>query len=214
MNHADLRLALGAYVLGALEPSEHAEVAAHLEDCAACRSELTDLAPMPGLLGRLTADEARTTAEESVPAAALEGALAVVAARRRVRRRRWASLAAAVAVAIAIGVGLSLGQGDPGRGDLTISATDAGTHVSATAKLRTTASGTSIALTMRGVPAEARCRLVVVDRSGHREVAGSWRASYAGGVSFDGATAISRPALARLEVVTFGGRRLVTIPVT
>ena len=65
MSHTDLRLALGAYVLGALEPAEHAEVAAHLEDCAACRAEVADFAPLPGLLGRLTPAEA--TADVSVP---------------------------------------------------------------------------------------------------------------------------------------------------
>ena len=37
------RIALGAYVLGALEPAEGAEIEAHLADCAGCREELAGL---------------------------------------------------------------------------------------------------------------------------------------------------------------------------
>jgi Putative zinc-finger len=51
-------VALGAYVLGALEREERARLEAHLETCAICREELDRLAPLPGLLSRLTLDEA------------------------------------------------------------------------------------------------------------------------------------------------------------
>jgi anti-sigma factor RsiW len=51
-------VALGAYVLGALEREERSRLEAHLETCAVCREELEELAPLPGLLSRLTVDEA------------------------------------------------------------------------------------------------------------------------------------------------------------
>jgi hypothetical protein len=51
-------VALGAYVLGALEREERARLEEHLETCAICREELDRLAPLPGLLSRLTLDEA------------------------------------------------------------------------------------------------------------------------------------------------------------
>jgi hypothetical protein len=51
-------VALGAYVLGALEREERARLEAHLETCAICREELDRLAPLPGLLSRLTLEEA------------------------------------------------------------------------------------------------------------------------------------------------------------
>jgi len=51
-------VALGAYVLGALEREERARLEAHLETCAICREELDRLAPLPGLLSRLTVEEA------------------------------------------------------------------------------------------------------------------------------------------------------------
>jgi anti-sigma factor RsiW len=54
--------ALGAYVLGALERWERAGLEAHLETCEVCREELDRLAPLPGLLSRLTLDEAEVLA--------------------------------------------------------------------------------------------------------------------------------------------------------
>jgi hypothetical protein len=51
-------VALGAYVLGALEREERAGLEAHLETCDICREELDRLAPLPGLLSRLTVEEA------------------------------------------------------------------------------------------------------------------------------------------------------------
>jgi hypothetical protein len=52
-------VALGAYVLGALDREERAGLEAHLETCAICGAELDRLAPLPGLLSRLTPDEAQ-----------------------------------------------------------------------------------------------------------------------------------------------------------
>jgi putative zinc finger protein len=68
--------ALGAYVLGALEREERAGLEAHLETCDVCREELDRLAPLPGLLSRLTLDEAEVleTAEPESSAASLAGA--------------------------------------------------------------------------------------------------------------------------------------------
>jgi anti-sigma factor RsiW len=43
-------IALGAYVLGALERRERRALEAHLDGCATCRAELDRLAPLPRLL--------------------------------------------------------------------------------------------------------------------------------------------------------------------
>ena len=43
-----LRMLLGAYVLGGLEPPEAESVRAHLSACTACAAEHTRLAPLPG----------------------------------------------------------------------------------------------------------------------------------------------------------------------
>jgi anti-sigma factor RsiW len=49
-------IALGAYVLDALERDERVELERHVEMCATCRAELERLAPLPGLLARLADD--------------------------------------------------------------------------------------------------------------------------------------------------------------
>jgi anti-sigma factor RsiW len=41
---AQVRLELGAYLLGAIEPAQRAMVNRHLRACPACRAELSDLA--------------------------------------------------------------------------------------------------------------------------------------------------------------------------
>ncbi len=55
-----IRLELGVYVLGAIEPAGRSAVDAHLACCAGCRDELAKLACLPGLLSRVTADEANS----------------------------------------------------------------------------------------------------------------------------------------------------------
>ncbi|MFE1199932.1 anti-sigma factor family protein [Streptomyces olivaceoviridis] len=64
--HDDLRLALGAYVLGTLPPEEAELVRAHLAHCAECQAEHARLAGLPALLATVTAAEA---SGRTVPAA-------------------------------------------------------------------------------------------------------------------------------------------------
>jgi anti-sigma factor RsiW len=53
----EIRHALGAYVLGAIDPAERAVVDRHIATCPACRDELAGLAGLPALLGRLSLAE-------------------------------------------------------------------------------------------------------------------------------------------------------------
>jgi anti-sigma factor RsiW len=53
-----LREAVGAYLLGALEPTESDRVAAHLADCSSCRQEYGDLIELLPLLASVTEGEA------------------------------------------------------------------------------------------------------------------------------------------------------------
>jgi hypothetical protein len=50
-------VSLGAYLLGALDPAERSAFEEHLETCPACQAELLRLAPLPGLLQRLTPED-------------------------------------------------------------------------------------------------------------------------------------------------------------
>jgi hypothetical protein len=60
---SEARVALGVYVLGAIDPQERALLDAHLTTCEACQAELAELADLPALLALVPADEAFALAE-------------------------------------------------------------------------------------------------------------------------------------------------------
>jgi Putative zinc-finger len=99
-----------AYVLGALSSEDRRSYEQHLATCADCSSAVAELAGLPGILSKLTPDDAaRLLTEddilsdvdehlrEGVHAPGLVQRLAV-AARRRRRRIRFSLLGAAVAI--------------------------------------------------------------------------------------------------------------------
>lgn len=104
--HDDVRVLVGALVLGGLSEDDRVTVTQHLRTCADCRAELTEVAPLPGLLNRMPAeardDPARRAAEPA------DGQLAVLREVRRERaagRRRARLLVAAMIVAV-LGLGV------------------------------------------------------------------------------------------------------------
>jgi Putative zinc-finger len=223
-------VALGAYVLGALEREERSGLEAHLEACHICREELDRLAPLPGLLSRVTVDEAvlLVTAEpepaeldpaEPKPAetsAPLERALFEVAReRRRSRLVRAAAVAAALVLAAVVVVGGPLLGGDGGDepAPLTATASDLRTGVQGSAELSREPWGTRVELRLAGVSPGARCRLVARAAGGRSEVAASWRAGYLGTAEVPGAVSIPLEQMSSLEVVTGDDRVLVRMPV-
>jgi hypothetical protein len=229
---AQTRMALGVYVLGALEPGERAEVERHLATCPGCRGELTELAPLPGLLGRLSLPEVPTAVPASAaadqPAAqpgpdlldrVLHQAAAVRAAEAAppAARRRWRWLvAAAAAVVLLAGGGIAVARHNTARPTTqppAAVATDPTTHVILQASTSARGWGTSLDVQVRGAPPGQRCRLLAVDRDGHQEIAATWQATYAGRATVTGATAIPATGLVALQVVDDAGRALVNLPV-
>ncbi len=236
-------VALGAYVLGALERDERAGLEAHLETCQVCREELDRLAPLPGLLSRLTLDEAEVleTAElgsgpldpaevgaaetperplqpaPAYSAAPLERALfAVARERRRSRLVRAAAVVAAVLLAALALVGGPLLDGDDGGGGpapLTAAASNLRTGVQGSAELTREPWGTRVELSLAGVRPGERCRLIARAVGGRAEVAATWRAGYLGTAEVPGAVAIPPERLMALDVVTANDRLLVRMPV-
>jgi anti-sigma-K factor RskA len=124
--HERHRDELAAYLLGALEPGEAAELERHLAGCEECRTELEWLRPavqlLPESVERVEAPpQLRARLMEQVHSEA-EGAPAPV------RKRRWslgglslrpaAGLAALVLVAAAVAA-YAIGSGDSGGGNAT-----------------------------------------------------------------------------------------------
>jgi len=221
------RIALGAYVLGALGPLERDGVESHLADCADCRAELAALVPLPVALGRLSTAEALAAAKGrpatagAAPGSApsvLERAIAELARRRRAAQLRWRLSAATGAVALAaLGVTVGLlvvtrpATASPAVVAARFSGADAGTGVSASAQLYTEAWGSSIHLDVAGVTAGEQCELVAIGRDGSQQVAGTWRVGYTGGVEITGSTGIAPSQVASLEVVSTSGSELVAL---
>jgi hypothetical protein len=224
---------LGVYVLGAAEHDERRKVEAHLPHCQACRAELVRLAPIPGLLATVppeaTARQQRDVAvQRSGEVTRPDDSGQPVAHRGRTERikrgGRWrtgrlfgslAGLAAAGAAAAVLITGI-WGEPSPARpsghtaAPVMLSGTNRASHVHATARLLATSWGTSIRLTVRGVPLNVRCRLVVRSRAGGTETTGLWEAWREGPITVP-ASAAWRPADISSLAVVAGGSALVTI---
>ena len=171
--HAELRRALGAYALGALEPAERSEVEDHLEGCQACRDELASLAALPGLLARLSEDEVSQDLLE-VPAGTADRLVAAAAEDRRAERRRvtvWRSVAAvAAALVLALGVVLIEPLGGPSGAMYAAQ----GTGVDATATVVPRDWGMQVRLKVQDLPDARGYTIWAVADDGHRAYVASW----------------------------------------
>lgn len=226
MNAADHdRELLGAYVLGVLEADEQRAVDEHLAGCAECRQELTELDEMKAFLG------------EVPPEAFLEGPpeggdlllqRTLRAARPPQSRRGLLTAAAAVVIAAAsVGAGVVIGQrtadpialptiSTPPTGQKTASATDPRTGTAMTATLTPAAGWVRVHIDVKGLPAGAQCELRVTDRTGKSFVAGSWLVSEKAakeGTKLDAAALVPITNVKSVDVVTFQGTRMVSVPV-
>lgn len=107
----------GAYVLGALAPSERLAFERHLSGCDDCTRSVRELAGLPGLLGRVDASllEEAMAGRPAVPATLLPVLSREV---RRARRRRTVAAAGlgAAAAALVTAVVLPLAGSAPGEG--------------------------------------------------------------------------------------------------
>ena len=227
---AETRLALGAYVLGALEPAERSRVDAHLSSCVECREELASLAGIPGLLGRLSLDDFEVGPTEPGPQL-LDRLLAAAAAERgREHKRRWLlSAAASVIVVAAVAVAVGVTQNDHDKAvpqavaagvSKTFTATNAANHVQATVVEWKKGWGASLQVTVTGVTADlagTSCQLIAVGPGGKTEVAASWAApseGYTGvtKVNANGATSLASKDISAFKVVGSDGTTLVWVP--
>jgi hypothetical protein len=98
-----------AYVLGALSPDDRRTYELHLATCAGCTAAVAELAGIPGLLGKLTADDAvaLTAAPDYAEGPAADhdpGLVPRLAASINRRRRRNRAIAAGLGLAAAIGI--------------------------------------------------------------------------------------------------------------
>jgi anti-sigma factor RsiW len=223
MRCEESKVALGAYVLDALDAHERAEVDVHLRTCAECRAELAELATLPPLLSRLSLQDLG----ESVPTVAAPDALfdKVVASVRDdaagarvtwLRRRPARALLAAAAAVILLGGGVATTlelTGSSGTSATLQSATGTKGSVQMRVTLAPQATGTALRVAVSGLPEDEHCWLVAVADDGTRDSVGRWVATYAGDAQVTGSTSIPASHLRRLILLGGNDQELVSVPV-
>jgi len=204
---------LGAYLLGALDPAEHAAMTRHLSGCRHCRAELLQMAPLPGLLRHTPFEEPSPTKPATSPGATSGTPATDNGGRRGMRRVLTACALAVAAAGTAIGLYLatSMPTAAPPTVAVTLSATNPSTHVAASATLTPEATGTTVRLTLTGLPPATVCHLVVHATDGESETAASWASGHTTTDTVPASTAISSPDITSLDVVTASGQLLVAI---
>lgn len=215
MNHADhaeLRRSLGAYALGGLEPAERSEVEEHLEDCQACRDELASLAVLPGLLSRLSREEASGDLL-SVSDDHAERVVAAVARERGSQRRLlgvWRTVAAAAAAA-ALVLGAVVVQPWGGPDGTVYTARAAGVHATATVESR--AWGMQVDLRAGGLPDARGYTLWAVAEDGHRAYVASWADVDRPEIALTGSCYMAASEVTHMEITDPEDRVLATLDV-
>jgi predicted anti-sigma-YlaC factor YlaD len=205
----DVRIDLGAYVLGALAPDERRRVEEHLRDCPACAAEHEEFRPLPALLGRVDPDDLQpVTVTPSADLFARMSAAAVGQKRARpLRSRTWALVAAAVLAVLGVGAAVTVWA--TGSGGQTASASAGPVRVTVTATGED--DGTALDVTVAGLRPGETCWLFAVDRDGKRHDAGDWPVSDAGDGRWVGWADIDPAILAGAVLLGDGGRELARV---
>ena len=199
--------ALGAYVLGALEPDERAEFGEHLRGCATCTAELAEFQGLPALLDRVRPEDLAPISVTPSPDL-FARVSAVVAPRRPRRDRTWALVAAAVLLVVGLGVGISVWA--TGSGERTVTAAAGPVEVTLTATAAAE-EGSALDVTIAGMRPGETCTLVAIDRGGRSHPAGDWPVSAAGDGRWRGWADVDPGDLAEVVVLGDGGREVVRL---
>jgi hypothetical protein len=227
---AEIRHALGVYILGAISPADRSTVERHLARCADCRAELAGLAALPGRLGsvpaadmtKMAADERAWAGRGERPPDVLLQTLLDRAARIR-RRLRWRRLAVATAAVLIVGGGAAAGSrmlysppAQPSASEVayaaTVTGSDPRTGMSATVKYLGRPWGLALKVQVSGISPGTRCELQVVDASGQDVPAGGWMVAAGHALAWYPASSALRVADVRgFEITTVQGKDLVTV---
>ncbi len=215
--HTQLRLSLGSYVLGSLDPADRATLDAHLPGCPACREELATYAALPALMSRVSIDQVHRTTPE-VPPTVLNRALNTVAAERTntvIQLRRWRRatvLSAAAAAIVAVLFGATLlhtRTSSPPEGAPLIAT--AGVSASGSALLQAKPWGTALTLQLQGLPQGDSFTAWVTAPNGTRSIAATWTPAPNGRATLTGAANITDTTHATLQIMQ-GDTTLLTLP--
>jgi hypothetical protein len=234
-----LREAIGAYLLGALDPVESDRVAEHLSECSGCRADYGELTELLPLLASVTEDEAingpvqpepavlgrvlRSTAQGERQGPAWRAGKRAQRHRgegvagKRPRRVRVALAAAALVIAGAgSGTGVLLSGGGnamPGSWSATavVEAYVGAPQITTTVQVEPAAHGSMIQLRMDRVPAGYSCTMVVVDANGNGANAGTWTANTDGPFTIPGWSGLSPGSIKSIQITLPNGSTLLSL---
>jgi hypothetical protein len=227
----EIRQLLGVYVVGAIDPTERAQVDEHLAECQSCRDELAGLAGLPAMLSRVPAADVERLSVLSLPEAMeppdelLNSLIRTVSAKRK--SRMWRSVAAAAAVAV-----IAAGGGATAVSQLTGSATSGAVaqqewaratnpadHVSAVVAYAPVRWGTAMRVQVSGIKPGTVCEFWVVGKDKNSEYAGAWTVAgnfgpgYREKAWYPGSSVVSADSVRGFQI-TSGGKLLLNIPAT
>ncbi|MEU4762734.1 zf-HC2 domain-containing protein [Actinosynnema sp. NPDC023794] len=199
----DQTVALGAYLLGSLDPAERSSFERHVRGCADCRREMVRLAPLPGLLGQVQLSDLELPFDDPAPDPDLRPLPPAPepGPAPAVRRRRWPVLVGAGVLAVVVALGVLLVPRLTGDDAVRWHATDAASGVVASADLVGKSWGTELWMSIENMPKGARCKLIVHDRAGRTEIGGWWGTDHAPDERIPGATSFPVEEIERLDLV-------------
>lgn len=199
-----------AYLLGSLSRAERAEFEAHLEGCLKCRTAITELTPLPGLLARLDQAEALALLEEAAPVAPTQ---VVELPRRRGPRRFIIAFAAAAVALVAVLVPTLALRSSPPAATIALHQT-APNPLTASVRLTATSWGTRVDMACTYAAGyngtDASYRLYVLDRNGHAWLVSSWHAGPGEVARTTGSSDLSPADISAVQVRSASGAVLLT----
>jgi anti-sigma-K factor RskA len=218
---------LGAYALGVLTPREATEVEAHLRTCPDGRREVSDLVNLRSVMDTVPP-------EAFIDGPPPGGDLLLQRTLRRVRAeegqqpaakptmgRRLAAVAAAVVIvggAFAGGIAVSGGGETPGTPvGIASSATDANSGATMNVNVESLQGWVKVRAKVAGIKEGEQCQLIVTAKDGQQRSAGSWLVTEKGeaaGTTLEGPALVDPKDVKSVDVITFDGRKLVSVPVS
>jgi anti-sigma factor RsiW len=131
----------------------------------------------------------------------------------RFTRFRVLTSAAAAVIVVGAGVGIGVAVSDSSHHATTNvpgSIHVANGRVQMQVRLASQTTGTTLRLSVSGLPDDEHCQLYAIAKDGTRELAGQWNATYSGRAQFWGSTSIPRADLSQIVLLGTDGTRLVT----
>lgn len=226
MTCAEVRAAIGADVLGALDPAEADALREHLSGCPDCRGARDELSDVPALLSLVTTEQLEHALGPPDEVGIKRLQARVRSRNRRDSRRRWRTVlvAAALLVVAAAGGGWAVGRWVTPHPAVVaapiphaIGRPVQWTGVNPTSKIDAAVTmnpvrwGTQVDIKLHGVKKGEWCSLVVYDRSGRRWNGGSWKVADSSGVVWSGGVWIRTDQVVRIEITAPDSRPLVEL---